>query len=177
MFRSALRMLVPRTLPMMVLLALAGCQSDMRDLENYVADVKGRPAPPLDPLPVMKQFESFVYNARELRDPFALPQEKDAELARVDGPRPDPERRKELLESFPLDGLDMVGTLGDSSVLIALVMDPSKVIHRVQVGNYLGQSDGRIVEVREDGLEIVELVPDGNGNWMERPARLALENE
>ncbi len=177
MTRSMIKRWQFSALPLVATLALTACQSDMRDLENYIAEVKNRPAPPLDPLPVMKQFESFVYNAGELRDPFSLPEEKDAELARVDGPRPDPERRKELLEAFPLDGLDMVGTLGDQDNLIALVMDPSKVIHRVQVGNYLGQSDGRIVEVREDGLEIVELVPDGNGNWMERPARLALENE
>jgi type IV pilus assembly protein PilP len=56
-------------------------------------------------------------------------------------------------------------------------MDPQRVVHRVRVGNYLGQSDGRIVAIREDGLEIVELIPDGSGGWLERPARLALDNE
>jgi len=64
--------------PLVAVLALTACQSDMRDLENYIAEVKNRPAPPLDPLPVMKQFESFVYDARDLRDPFSLPEEKDA---------------------------------------------------------------------------------------------------
>ncbi|MCC6506884.1 MAG: pilus assembly protein PilP [Aquimonas sp.] len=170
-------MLVSRALPMMVLLVLAGCQSDMRDLENYVADVKGRPAPPLDPLPVMKQFESFVYNARELRDPFALPQEKDAEVARVDGPRPDPDRPKQPLEKIPLDSIKWGGWISSTVGFYGLVLDPERRLHFVTPGSYLGQSDGRVLEVRADGLEIVELVPDGNGNWMERPARLALENE
>jgi type IV pilus assembly protein PilP len=124
----------------------------------------------------MKQFETFVYGAQDLRDPFSLPQRND-EQSRVEGPRPDSNRRKEVLESFPLDGLDMVGTLGAGESQLALVMDPSRVVHRVRVGNYLGQSDGRIVAIREDGLEIVELVPDGAGGWLERPAGLALENE
>jgi type IV pilus assembly protein PilP len=144
---------------------LAGCDSGTRDLENYIADVKQRPAPPLEPLPVMKQFETFVYSAQSLRDPFSAPRTRD-EQTRNDGPRPDPNRRKELLESFPLDGLDMVGTLGSGEAQVALVMDPSRVVHRVQVGNYLGQSDGRIVAIRPDGLEIVELVPDGSGGWL-----------
>lgn len=156
--------------------ALAGCDPGMRDLENYVADVKQRPAPPLEPLPVMKQFETFVYAAQDLRDPFSMPQRRD-EQSRNDGPRPDPNRRKEILEAFPLDGLDMVGLIGAAENQVALVMDPQRVVHRVRVGNYLGQSDGRIVAIREDGLELVELIPDGSGGWLERPARLALDNE
>lgn len=155
---------------------LAGCDPGIRDIENFVADVKQRPAPPLEPLPVMKQFESFVYAAQDLRDPFSLPQRRD-EQTRNDGPRPDPNRRKEILEAFPLDGLDMVGLIGAGESQVALVMDPQRVVHRVRVGQYLGQSDGRIVAIREDGLELVELIPDGSGGWLERPARLALDNE
>jgi type IV pilus assembly protein PilP len=155
---------------------LAACDPGMRDLENYVADVKQRPAPPLEPLPVMKQFETFVYAAQDLRDPFSMPQRRD-EQSRSDGPRPDPNRRKEILEAFPLDGLDMVGLIGAGENQVALVMDPQRVVHRVRVGQYLGQSDGRIVAIREDGLELVELIPDGSGGWLERPARLALDNE
>jgi len=169
------------TIPRMLALVaatflLAACDPGMRDLENYVADVKQRPAPPLEPLPVMKQFETFVYAAQDLRDPFSMPQRRD-EQSRSDGPRPDPNRRKEILEAFPLDGLDMVGLIGAGENQVALVMDPQRVVHRVRVGQYLGQSDGRIVAIREDGLELVELIPDGSGGWLERPARLALDNE
>lgn len=169
------------TIPRMLALVaatflLSACDPGMRDLENYVADVKQRPAPPLEPLPVMKQFETFVYAAQDLRDPFSMPQRRD-EQSRSDGPRPDPNRRKEILEAFPLDGLDMVGLIGAGENQVALVMDPQRVVHRVRVGQYLGQSDGRIVAIREDGLELVELIPDGSGGWLERPARLALDNE
>jgi type IV pilus assembly protein PilP len=57
------------------------------------------------------------------------------------------------------------------------VMGPDKVTYRVRPGNYLGQSDGRVTSVREDGLELVELVPDGAGGWLERPASIALEDQ
>jgi type IV pilus assembly protein PilP len=77
--------------------------------------VKARPAPPLDPLPVMKQFEVFEYNPEGLRDPFAVPvPDRDS----GSGLRPDPNRRKEALEVFPLDGLNMVGTIGTGANLI-----------------------------------------------------------
>ena len=146
---------------------------DAPNLESWVADVRARPAPPLDPLPVMQQFETFEYAAQTLRDPFS-----DAwNNAEGGGLRPDPDRRKETLEQYPLDSLDMVGTIGKGAGLVALVMGPDKVTYRVRPGNYLGQSDGRVTSVREDGLEHVELVPDGAGGWLERPATLSLEDQ
>ena len=146
---------------------------DAPNLESWVADVRARPAPPLDPLPVMQQFETFEYAAQTLRDPFS-----DAwNNAEGGGLRPGPDRRKETLEQYPLDSLDMVGTSGKGQGLVALVMGPDKVTYRVRPGNYLGQSDGRVTSVREDGLELVELVPDGAGGWLERPASIALEDQ
>ena len=152
---------------------LTSTPGDAPNLEEWVANVKARPAPPLDPLPVMQQFETFEYAAQTLRDPFS-----DAwNNAEGGGLRPDPDRRKETLEQYPLDSLDMVGTIGKGPGLVALVMGPDKVTYRVRPGNYLGQSDGRVTSVREDGLELVELVPDGAGGWLERPASIALEDQ
>ena len=121
----------------------------------------------------MQQFETFEYAAQALRDPFS-----DAwSNADSGGLRPDPARRKETLEQYPLDSLDMVGTIGKGAGLIALVMAPDKVTHRVRPGAYMGQSDGRITGVQEDRIELVELVPDGAGGWLERPASIALEDQ
>ena len=146
---------------------------DAPNLEKWVAEVRARPAPPLDPLPVMRQFETFEYNAQNLRDPFSDEwQERD-----TGGLRPDPNRRKEATEAYPLDSLDMVGTIGKGANLIALVMAPDKVTYRVRPGTYLGQSDGRVTGVYEDRIELVELVPDGAGGWLERPASIALEDQ
>lgn len=157
------------------MLALAACGRGTSDLEAWVAEVKNRPPPPLDPLPVMQQFETFEYAAQNLRDPFSPPVADRGSTA-SSGPRPDPERRKELLEVFPLDSLDMVGTLGSSGQLWALVMAPDRVVHRVRSGNYLGQNEGRITAVHEDHIEILELVPDGAGGWQERKASIALDD-
>ena len=151
---------------------LTSCGIGRSDLEKWVAEVKAKPAPPLQPLPVMKQFETFEYTAQNLRDPFD--QAFSGEGA--SGPRPDPNRRRQTLEGFTLDSLKMVGSLGGGKNLVALVMAPDKVTYRVTPGAYLGQSDGRVTGVYEDRIELVELVPDGAGGWLERPAKLALED-
>ncbi len=159
-------------LALAVLASLAGCTRDSRELEAWVAEVRNRPAPPLDPLPVMKQFETFEYAAQDMRDPFSAPgNDRDG-----GGLRPDPNRRKEVLEAYPLDSLDMVGTIGAGEGVVGLVMGPDKVTHRVRPGNYMGLSDGRITAVFDDRIELIELVPDGAGGWLERPAKIALED-
>jgi len=171
-----------RTLLVLALiLAVAGCtrsitssSNDPSNLEKWVAEVKARPAPPLDPLPVMQQFETFEYAAQDMRDPFST---AFTDSDNGSGPRPDRQRRKQTLEQFPLDSLDMVGTLGRGPGMIALVMAPDKVTYRVRPGNYMGQSEGRVTGVFEDRIELVELVPDGAGGWLERPASVALEDQ
>ncbi|PJJ97670.1 fimbrial protein [Lysobacteraceae bacterium NML91-0213] len=161
-------------------MSLAACGRDITsspgdapNLEEWVADVQARPAPPLDPLPVMQQFETFEYAAQGLRDPFSDAFTSDAGGS---GPRPDSNRRKQPLEEFPLDSIDMVGTIGRGSGLVALLMAPDKVTHRVRAGDYVGQNDGRVTSVAEDRVELVELVPDGAGGWLERPASIALND-
>ncbi len=157
-------------------LLLAACSQGMGDLEAYVADVKSRPGPPLDPLPVMQQFETFEYNAFALRDPFSV-QLDDQDQSSSSALRPDPNRRKELLESFPLDGLGMVGTLGTGGEMVALVLDPTGVVHRVVPGNYMGQNEGRILAISEGQIDLLELVSDGAGGWIERQASVALDEK
>ena len=157
-----------------VLLAsvLAACGGAQGDLEKWLAEVKASPGPPLDRLPVMQQFETFEYAAQNLRDPFSEAFSGGA----GSGPRPDPGRRKQTLEQFPLDSLDMVGTIGKGAGVVALLLAPDKVTYRVRPGAYAGQSDGRVTAVYEDRIELVELVPDGAGGWLERPATVALED-
>ena len=164
-----------------VLVLLVGCSrgvtstpGEAPNLESFVAEVKARPAPPLDPLPVMQQFETFEYAAQGLRDPFS---NAFTDRSNGSGPRPDSDRRKQTLEQFPQDSLDMVGTLGRGNSVVALVMAPDKVTYRVQPGAYMGQSDGRVTGVFEDRIELVELVPDGAGGWLERPATVVLEDQ
>ena len=169
---SMLRRLAGALALLLVTLSLVACGGSRGDLEKWVAEVKAKPAPPLEPLPTMQQFETFEYTAQNMRDPF----DQTFTGEGAGGPRPDPGRRKQTLEQFPLDSLDLVGTLGTARSLVALVMAPDKVTYRVRPGAYMGQSDGRVTAVYEDRIELVELVPDGAGGWLERPAQVALEN-
>lgn len=160
---------------------LAGCAKSRSELENYIAEIKLRPGGPLPPLPKMQEFETFEYAAHELRDPFgrvAVDQRQESDVvAAGSGPRPDRNRRKEELEGFPLDSLDMVGTMGSEENIFGLVKDPTGVVHRVKPSNFLGQNDGKILGIYEDRIELVELFPNGLGGYEERRSAIALDDE
>lgn len=162
------------TLLSAAVLLMAGCIGGRSDLEQWVAQQKAKKGAPLPALPVVKTFETFVYKDQDLRDPFASPASNDEKTTSAKGPSPDPDRVKEPLESFALDSLKMVGTIGTGSQVQALLEDPQGVIHRVHDGNYAGLNYGHIISITEDNIELVELVPDGNGGWMERKANIAL---
>ncbi|HSN69890.1 MAG TPA: pilus assembly protein PilP [Steroidobacteraceae bacterium] len=151
--------------------AVAGCSRDMDDLEQRVAEVKARPGERIEPLPQIKPYESFAYRAQKLRAPFqpTLPADTLAS-----GVRPDAKRPREFLEQFPLDTLRMVGTLKMQGRDFGLVQTKDGLVHRVLPGNYLGQNDGRITQISESEIALVEIVPDGLGGYIERPAGLAL---
>ncbi|MEJ2159987.1 MAG: pilus assembly protein PilP [Chromatiales bacterium] len=90
------------------------------------------------------------------------------------GPRPDASRPKDFLERYPLDTLRMVGSIAREGSLYGLVQDPDGLIHRILPGNYLGQNDGRVTDISDGEIALVEIVPDGVGGYVERPAGLAL---
>jgi type IV pilus assembly protein PilP len=164
--------IVLRLAVVLALAAVAGC-TPSEEPQQWVAREKAKKGAPLQPLPTIKTFETFLYKDQDLRDPFALSAEEQQQNVN-NGPHPDQNRPREPLESFPLDGLKMSGTLGLAKKIEGLVRDPDGVVHRVHVGNYLGQNFGRITAVEEDRIDLVELVPNGAGSWMERQATIAL---
>jgi len=153
-------------------LGLAAC-SGQGDLHEWVAQVKARKGAPLPALPVVKTFETFIYQDQDRRDPFEpAPPEANAQTAA--GPHPDQNRPREPLEAFPLDSLKMVGTIGAKGSVEALIKDPQGVIYQVHVGDYMGQNYGHVTQVTSSEVDLVELVPNGSGGWMERDASVAL---
>ncbi|HEX7113935.1 MAG TPA: pilus assembly protein PilP, partial [Steroidobacter sp.] len=156
----------------LALIAMAGCSSDMDELRQKVAEIKARPGERIEPLPEIKPYEAFVYNAANLRSPFvaSAPARNDA----TSGVRPDTKRPREFLEQFPLDTLRMVGTLELHGRKYGLVQGKDGLVHRVLPGNYMGQNDGRIVSITNTRISLIEIVPDGLGGYIERPASLAL---
>ncbi|MEO6799669.1 MAG: pilus assembly protein PilP [Rhodanobacter sp.] len=161
-------------LMLVVALVLAGCTRGMSDLRAWVAQEKAKKGAPIPPLPVIKTFETFKYDDQGKRDPFSPSTAELQQNTTTSGPRPDANRAKEPLEMFALDSLKMVGTVGVGPKMEVLVKDPGGVIHRVHVGEYMGQNYGHITAISEDHVELVELVSNGNGGWMERPASIAL---
>jgi type IV pilus assembly protein PilP len=152
-------------------LALAGCTRGMSDLRDWVAQEKAKRGAPIPPLPVIKTFETFTYSDQDKRDPFSPSPD---ELNDNNGPRPDEGRARQPLEAYSLDSLRMVGTIGSGATMEALIKDPGGVIHRVHANEYMGQNYGRITAISGDRVDLVELVSNGNGGWMERPASIAL---
>jgi len=159
---------------------LVACSSDpTSDLEEYVRVTKSQQKSSIEPLPEFKPYESFAYQAADLRDPFTAPTFSHAQpSARMassnNGIKPDFERPAEPLEEFPLDSLRMVGTLEQHENHWALINDTDGTIHRVQPGNYAGQNHGKIIRITEYEVELTEIVPDGIGGWMERQASIAI---
>lgn len=182
--RSAVRTLAASLL---VSFALSGCGGgSMSDLRSYVAEVKTRKGTRIEELPPIEPYVVYTYPCNgEIQcvdpfEPFFLepPRPDDGgagqDNTQTSGPKPDFDRNREELENYPLDGLRMMGTLEKEEQFWGIVRDPDAIIHRVQVGNYLGQNHGKIVAITEDKIQLLEIIPDGRGGWEERNAEIAL---
>ena len=156
--------------------ALSACGGVMDDHDQYVNSVKARPGGRIEPLPEITPYEVFTYiaDAEGHRSPFVPDSPQAAAGMAAGGTRPDPERSREFLEQFPLDTLRMVGTLELGETHFGLVQTSDGLIHRVVPGNYMGQNDGRIVAVNDSEIELVEIISDGIGGYLERDAAVGL---
>ena len=148
------------------------------DLEEYVSTTKNQQKSSIEPLPEFRPYESFAYQANDLRDPFTAPTFSHARavsnVPSNNGIKPDFDRPTEPLEEFTLDSLRMVGTLEQHQDQWALINDTDGTIHRVQPGNYAGQNHGKITRITDFEVELTEIVPDGIGGWMERQSSIAI---
>ena len=168
-----------RALSAMVIavLFLFGCGGEQfSDLKTFVKEsgegLRGR----VEPIPEVRQFEPFAYNAFDLADPFK-PRKTIADTrgGSGGGPRPDLNRRKEALEAFPLESLQMVGTLEQKQVRFALIKTPDSNLYRVKSGNYLGQNFGVVTSISESTVTLKEVIQDSSsGSWTERTSSLQL---
>ncbi len=166
------------TILILVVTLFAGCGREMRDLEDYVEEVKSREPPGIDPIPEVKPYQSYKYQANNQRNPFEASIFQAKIVEKIKRPNssisPDPNRTPEFLENFPLDSLRMVGTLEQRGSLWALIQTPEKTIQRISSGNYVGQNNGKVLEVSDAGIKIEEIVPDGFGGWRKRDGSIAL---
>ena len=160
-------------LPLLMVMALSACSSDLKELEQKVAEIRSKPGLRIQPLPEIKPYEAFKYEASTERSPFVS--NVMARSLQATSERPDVKRKREFLEQFPLDALTMVGTLQINDKHYGLVQDNTGLIHRVLVGSFIGQADGKITAITASKISITEILADGLGGYIERPATLTLK--
>lgn len=157
---------------------LAGCSSEEHsDLRQFVRESDKLPGGRIPPLPEVKPYEPFAYNAYELTDPFRPRKIEPPKSTVKGGLQPDFNRQREALEAFPLENLKMVGTLQQKGQTFALVKSPDSALFRVKAGNYMGQNFGRITAISETDIKLKEIVQDSGGNWEEKEQALMLQEQ
>lgn len=160
------------------IIILAGCgdNHDFADLEAFMKEARTNQEASIEPLPPLAPATPFTYRAHEKRSPFSPPAQV-RQVARPQGATPvmpDFRRPRQHLERHPIDRIAMVGTLSRGAARYALVRDGDGVIHRVGVGDYLGEDHGQIRSIGPSLIDLIEIVPDGTGGWAERARGLSL---
>lgn len=160
------------------LLVLAGCDgnSDFSDLDAYMNEMRLRAPGKIEPTPTFRSYPTFTYSAANLRSPFSRQVRVDlaGQKAGSRNVKPDPDRVRQYLEGFNIEQFEMVGTISNATGSFALLRGAGGV-HRLKVGDYLGRNDGRIVAINASQVDVVEIVPDGQGAWLERPRTIPLK--
>lgn len=150
------------------LLVLACSTTEHEDLKVWMTEqakgMKGK----VPPLPEIKPFPVVSYEAENVLPPFSPAKIITAEMAR-DQSAPESDRPRQPLENFPLEDLKVTGVIFDGKSYIAIVATPApnKPKH-VRIGEFMGQSFGKVVSIDHCQVKIVETVKDSNGAWTDR---------
>ncbi|AYH45700.1 pilus assembly protein PilP [Azoarcus sp. DN11] len=156
-------------------LLLAACSSDQEDIQGWMAEQEKGMTGTIKPLPEMKPLPVVKYEAEGASDPFVPGRiEPETKTSRRGGP--DLDRRREPLETYPLESLQLVGVIKQKGKVHALVKADQN-LHQVRVGNYMGQNFGLVTAITESEVTLKELVEDMNGDWVERISTLLLQDQ
>jgi type IV pilus assembly protein PilP len=177
-----IRRLTPPLAVLAAGLMLVGCSSSGEDeLQQWMTEQRNQTRPRVPPISEPKQFTPQAYLQEGAIDPFsnqkltqALKRESTQATSNAALIAPELARRKEPLESFPLDSMSMVGSLIRDGQPVALVK-VDNLLYQIKLGNYLGQNYGKIVKVGETEVALREIVQDAAGEWIERTAKLQLQ--
>lgn len=170
---------------LMACAALAGCDtSETDEVRAWMQQQRAATKPQVQPIPEPKPFTPQAYTQEAVTEPFSeqkltVALKRDAQQAGTTSAAlltPELNRRKEPLESYPLDTMVMVGSLIKQGQPVALVK-VDNLLYQVKPGNYLGQNYGRITKVAEAEVVLRELVQDAAGEWVERVATLQLQEK
>ena len=161
---------------------LGGCApTGEEELRQWMAEQRATTKPSVIPLTAPKKFTPEPYAQDGTVEPFnqlkltqALRRDSNQVASNAVLIAPEMARRKEPLESFPLDAMTMVGSLIKTGALTAL-LKVDNLIYQVRPGNYLGQNYGKILQITENSIQLREIVQDSTGDWIERTIALDLQ--
>jgi len=166
----------------LAVVSLQACgNSGMNDLRQFVATAYQNEKPKIDPLPEIQPYKGFEYEAEEDQDPFSF-ENVVSNRDRADvasSKRPDTNRIKEPLEDYPLDALRMVGTMSQKGVPWVIVKTTQGTAHLASIGDYMGQNDGKILQIVTDEQRVVleETVADPAGRWVTREVEITIDEQ
>ena len=156
-------------------LSLSACGGGgMDDLQTFVTETGKDMQGKIEPLPEIKAYDPFTYEAFDLPDPFKP--RKLSSAGSGGGIQPDLTRPKEPLEAFSLETLKMVGMLSKQGAKHAVIKTPDNAIYHVRAGNYVGQNFGLVTQITDGEVTLREIVQDSAGDWSERISTLVLQD-
>lgn len=153
-------------------------KQEHKDLHEFMAETRKRPSGEIPSLPAFVPYQPFTYAATTLRSPFERPVPIDESALK--GGRtvmPDLTRAPEFLEGFNITSLKMVGSVSRGNKIWALVDTSDGSVVRATAGNYMGKNHGKIVSVSSSQIEVMEIVSNGAGGWVENPRIIKLEEK
>lgn len=169
-----------RLLSILLLLMVAGCQPQLDDLKAFVSEVEQKTQVNIEPYPEFSKTPAFVYEANQKRSPFQRPRGQVAELVRSQKGnciQPDFSRTKQPLERYGTDALSIKGFFSRNDKVWAMIQANDGSLHKASVGDHLGLFFGRITEISNGKVSIIEMLPDGTGCWQEKQATLTMSSK
>jgi len=164
----------------LVLVLLAACSADQEELQTWMDQQRREVRPSVQALVAPKKFDPAPYGGAQLVDPFS-PQ-KLSVAVKMEAQQPNSllasemNRRKDPLESYPLDSMSMVGSVTRGGHPFAL-LKVDNLLYQVKVNDYLGQNYGKITGITETEIALREIVQDAAGEWIERTGTLQLQEK
>lgn len=163
---------------------LVGCSSGNQEhLSSWMQGERASIRPNVSSIEAPKDFTPLPYLISDGAEPYSeerlasiLRGNKDKVIGNSALIEAEESRRKQPLESFPLDSIVMVGSLNKQGAVVALVK-VNELLHQISKGNYLGQNYGQVMAVTEGEILIREIFQDPLGEWVERPTSLQLQEE
>ena len=163
-----------------VVTVVLGCGSETEELQGWMDQQRREVKPSVTPLIPPKKFDPAPYSSAQAVEPFS--NQKLSVALKQEAKQPNSvlaaelNRRKEPLEFYTLDGMNMVGSVTKQGRPFAL-LKVDNLLYQVKVGDYLGQNYGRILKITETEIALREIVQDAAGEWIERPGTLQLQEK